>query len=291
MDGSWVILSLLSAFSLATSDAFAKKALEEGDEYLVAWLRLVFTLPLLLIAWFYVPLPRLDWHFFEAFFIALPVELVTVVLYIKALKVSPLSLTLPFLAITPVALIIASYFVLGEEVSMRGGAGIVLIAAGSYVLNIGRKKEGLLAPFRAIANERGSVLMILVALLYSITSSFGKMAITHSSPMFFGITYFTALTIFFTPVGLWKSRKHWRAYPWRRNLAGLGLCGLFYAIMVIAQMTAMSLTNVAYMISVKRISLLIGVFYGYLFFREESIRERFAGALLMFLGFVMVVAA
>jgi drug/metabolite transporter (DMT)-like permease len=291
MDHSWVYLSLLSAFSLATSDALAKKSLVGSNEYLVAWLRLVFTLPLLIITWFYVPLPPLDNQFYKAFLIALPIELITVVLYIKALKASPLSLTLPFLSITPVALIIASYVVLGEEVSACGGVGIFLIAAGSYILNIRRTKEGIWAPFRAIAKERGSVLMICVAVLYSVTSSFGKMAIEHSSPLFFGVTYFTALTLFFTPVGLWKARKEWRLFPWSRNLRNLLLCGLFYGIMVITQMTAMHLTNVAYMISVKRVSLLIGVVYGYLFFREGYIKERFTGALLMFTGFVLVVAA
>ncbi len=67
--------------------------------------------------------------------------------------------------------------------------------------------------------------------------------------------------------------------------------GLFYSIMVLTHMTAMKLTKVAYMISVKRVSLLIGLFYGYLFFREENIRSRFIGALLMFVGFLMVVNA
>lgn len=291
MSISWVFLSLVAAFSLATSDALAKRSLSGGNEYIVAWLRLVFTLPLLFMIWPYVPRPELDSQFYEAFLIALPVELVTVVLYIKALKASPLSLTLPFLAITPVALIIVSYAVLGEKVSLRGAAGILMIAAGSYVLNIRRTKEGIWGPFRAIAGEKGSMLMICVAVLYSITSSFGKMAIEHSSPLFFGVTYFTVLTIFFTPVGLWKARGQWNLLPWRRNLANLGLCGFFYGIMVITQMTAMNLTEVAYMISLKRFSLLIGVAYGYLFFREGNIRERFTGALMMFTGFVLVVAA
>lgn len=287
----WVLLSLLCAFSLATSDALAKRALEGSNEYLVAWLRLIFTLPLLLMVWFCLPMPPLDKEFYEAFLIALPVELVTVVLYIKALKASPLSLTMPFLAITPVALIIVSYVVLGEQVSLPGGAGILLIAAGSYVLNIGRTKEGILAPFRAIARERGSVLMIRVAVMYSITSSFGKMAIEHSSPLFFGVTYFVALTVLFTPIGLWKARSDWRLFPWGRNAVKLGIAGLLYGIMVLAQMTAMNITNVAYMISLKRVSLLISVVYGYLFFREGNMKERFTGAFLMFAGFVLVVAA
>jgi len=48
--------------------------------------------------------------------------------------------------------------------------------------------------------------MIAVALLYSITSSLGKMAITHSSPLFFGASYFIALNIAFLPIALLKGR-------------------------------------------------------------------------------------
>jgi len=90
MTNLWVVLSLISAFSLATSDALSKKALQGNNEYLVAWFRLVFTMPVLLVAMFFTPVPELDNDFYKAFCIALPLEIVTVILYIKALKLSPL---------------------------------------------------------------------------------------------------------------------------------------------------------------------------------------------------------
>src|SRR3989338_11016030 len=176
----WVIFALISAFTLATSDALTKKALRDSNEYLAAWFRLFFSLPLLVVILLFIPMPQLDKEFFRAFFIALPVELITIILYIKALKVSPLSLTLPFLALTPVFLIFISYFIVGEKVSFWGGMGIFLIAAGSYILNISEIKKGFFEPFRAVTKEKGSVFMICVALLYSFTASFGKKAIEHS---------------------------------------------------------------------------------------------------------------
>ena len=45
---AWVSLSLLSAFTLATSDALTKRALVRNNEYMVAFFRLIFTLPFLL---------------------------------------------------------------------------------------------------------------------------------------------------------------------------------------------------------------------------------------------------
>jgi uncharacterized membrane protein len=291
MTNLWVVLSLISAFSLATSDALSKKALQGNNEYLVAWFRLVFTMPVLLVAMFFTPVPELDNDFYKAFCIALPLEIVTVILYIKALKLSPLSLTLPFLSLTPFFLILNSYLILGEKVSFVGGAGIIMIVSGSYVLNVGEISNGFLGPLKAIRKERGSLLMICVALLYSLTSSFGKIAIEHSSPVFFGLTYFIALNIIFAPIGFLMGKRDFGVFLKEGKFRSMVIPGFFYSIMVLTHMTAMKLTKVAYMISVKRVSLLIGLFYGYMFFKEENIRSRFVGALLMFVGFLMVVNA
>jgi len=168
MDNLWVLLALTSAFTLATSDALTKKALAYNNEYIVAWLRLVFSLPLLFIIFIFIPIPELDREFYIAFCFSLPLEIVSIVLYIKALRLSPLSLTLPFLSLTPVFLIFFSYIILGERVSLLGGVGILFIAIGSYTLNIHKIREGIFEPFKAIINEKGSVLMIGVALIYSV---------------------------------------------------------------------------------------------------------------------------
>jgi len=291
MPCTWVFLALISAFTLATSDALTKKALAHINEYLVAWFRLLFSIPLLLLLWIFVPVPKLDIEFYKAFALALPLEIIAIVLYIKALGISPLSLTLPFLSLTPVFLILVSYLIIGEKVSFHGGIGIIFLATGSYTLNLHEMRKGVFQPFRAITKEKGSVLMIGVALIYSITSSLGKMAIEHSSPLFFGITYFTAVTIIFAPIALWFGRDELKSFISGRQFKGLLLPGIFYSVMIASHMIAISLAKVAYMISVKRTSLIIGVVYGYFLFKEKNIRERLLGTALMFIGFVMIVTA
>ena len=287
----WVILSLTSAFFLATSDALAKRAVENENEYLVALFRMLFTLPVLALTLLLVPWPKIDADFYRAFFIALPFELITIILYIKALKHSPLSLTMPFLALTPVFLIAVSFFVLGEKVSFIGGSGIFFIAAGSYLLNIDGFRKGLLEPVRAVWRERGSLYMIGVALLYSITSSMGKKAIEHSSPLFFAASYFIVLNIVLLPIALFMGRDDLKTFLQKKRYRNLFAPGIFYAFMVITHMSAMKLTKVAYMISIKRTSLLMAVLYGHFLFREENIRGRFFAAAIMFAGFVLVVTA
>lgn len=291
MSYTWVFLSFISAFTLATSDVLTKKALTRSNEYLVAWFRLLFSLPLLLLLFLFIPIPKLDSEFYKAFALALPLEIIAMVFYIKALRISPLSLTLPFLSLTPVFLILVSFLILGEKVSLKGGIGIAFLAAGSYTLNIHEIRKGIVEPFKAITKEKGSLLMIGVALIYSITSSLGKMAIEHSSPLFFGATYFIVLTIVFTPIALIMGRNDIKKFIQAKQYKSLYFPGLFYSIMIASHMIAISLTKVAYMISLKRTSLIIGIIYGYFLFKEKNIKERFSGALLMFIGFVMIVTA
>ncbi|RMG72662.1 MAG: EamA/RhaT family transporter [Nitrospirae bacterium] len=286
----WILLTLASAFSLATSDALTKRVLNRENELMVAWLRLLFSLPLLILIFPFIDLPETDWQFWSAFLSALPLEILALILYVKALRLSPMSLTLPFLSLTPLFLIITSRLLIGERVSMQGAAGILLIVTGSYTLNISSIKNGLLEPVRAIFRERGSVYMILVSFIYSITSTLGKIGVQHSSPVFFGTTYFMAVTLALTPF-VYLKLKGGITERLKRDWKLVILPGLFFGLMILTHMFAIEVAKVSYMISLKRTSLLIGSLYGFLFFGEKRVLERLLGAVLMFSGLVLIVNA
>src|SRR3972149_2767382 len=94
----------------------------------------------------------------------------------------------------------------GERPGKFGFIGILLVTAGAYLLHVHTTYKGILEPFRAIGRERGSVLMIIVAFIYSITSNLGKMAIQHSSPVFFGCVYPLILGAVLFPFMKYKSK-------------------------------------------------------------------------------------
>jgi drug/metabolite transporter (DMT)-like permease len=282
----WLFLAVLAAFSLATADALTKKHFSRLSAYEMGITRLTYTLPWLVIALFFIPWPCLDRTFFLAFGAALPLEVLAFLCYMRAIKISPLSLTLPFLAFTPVFIILTGRLILGETVTGLGIAGILCIVAGAYSLNLSQARTGVLEPFRAIFREPGSVLMLLVSFIYSITSTLGKLAVLHSNPYFFGVSYYMVLALLmlsFLPLA-----KNARAENLLKNpRAGL-MVGTFMAIMVISHMLAISLVEAAYMIAVKRTSLLFGVLYGAWLFREAKITERLAGALIMMVGVLII---
>ena len=169
-----------------------------------------------------------------------------------------------------------------------GGAGIALIALGGYTLNLSALRAGFLEPFRAIARERGSLFMLIIALIYSMTSAFGKIGVDHSSAPFFGATYFCALAVCMLPIIARRSGKGRFFELLRSNVRIALLPALFDATATLSHFYAVSMSNVAYMIAVKRTSLLFGVLYGFLLFGERNIRERLLGAVLMFIGFVLI---
>ncbi|MBI5343905.1 MAG: hypothetical protein HZB83_00970 [Deltaproteobacteria bacterium] len=65
--------------------------------------------------------------------------------------------------------------------------------------------------------------------------------------------------------------------------------GLFTAVMIMSHFVAINMTQVSYLISVKRTSLIFSVLYGKLLFYEVNIRERLLGSAVMLAGVVLIV--
>jgi drug/metabolite transporter (DMT)-like permease len=288
MEKIWMLPALIAALSGGTTDAFTKKALQLHDEYIIGWIRQLVVVLLLLPGLLFIPIPPLGEAFYLACFLALPLEVIAYISYMRAIKISPLSLTIPFLSLTPISLIIIPYVMLGEKVSLWGGFGILLIALGSYTLNLKEVRRGVLAPIQAIGKEPGSLLMIVVALIYGFTNTFGKQAINASSALFFAATYNVAFFIVLSPVIFMAVRKRAQGRLVKEALRSSILPGFFAAVTVLFYTAAIGLTNVAYANTVCRLSLLVAVVYGHFLFKESGFGERLAGAALMLVGFMII---
>jgi len=286
----WLGLTLLSAFCLATADAVTKRYL---SHYRPADLVLVrFGVPglLLLPLLFLQDWPELTLRFWEWVAALLPLEILAMWLYMRAIRDCPLSLTLPYLAFTPVFNIVTGYLILGESVSGRGVAGIALVVCGAWLLNrnVARngRWSGIFAPFRAIIRERGSRLMLGTAVIYSLTSVLGKGALQYVTPGFFGPFYYILLAVTTSVVFASRRSPDWKAAV--RNLRAYLLVGIFMAGMVLAHFYAIEHVEVAYMIAVKRTSLLFGMLYGAWLFRETGLAGNLVAGLLMVAGVYLI---
>lgn len=280
----WFSLAIITAIALATADALSKKSLQNTEDAVIVWVREGYALPFLAVGFLFIPMPSLDAKFWLAVAALLPLEITALVLYVKAIRVSPLSLSVPFMALSPLFILFFAFIFLGETPSATGLAGIGLIVTGAYLLNASAGKEGALGPIRAAIREKGAVLMAIVSLIYAVTSTLGKVAVEHSSPVFFGFFYPFILTMIMT-VYLASRGKLALVFSRPRKFVLIGLCT---SIMIITHFLAISLAQVALVISVKRTSLIWSVLYGALLFKETNIRERLLGSAVMAAGVALI---
>src|SRR5208283_3913160 len=110
----WLILTCCAALAVSTRDALIKKYLSDLNSYEMVLCPLLLGLPLFIAGLLLIEIPHLDAVFWVSSAAALPLEALALLLYMEAIRVSPLSLTIPFLAFTPV-FILATGAVLLQE--------------------------------------------------------------------------------------------------------------------------------------------------------------------------------
>jgi len=113
---------------------------------------------------------------------ALGLNVAANVTFVRAVQLSPLSLTIPYLSLTPVFTAVFAVPLVGETPSVLQSVGIGVVVAGALLLHAGNPDSpGPSGLLRAYLKERGSVLMSLVALMWSLTGPLDKLALGHAS--------------------------------------------------------------------------------------------------------------
>lgn len=208
------------------------------------------------------------------------------VMYLTAVKISPLSLTIPYLAFTPALLLVSAWVILGELPSALGVAGVVLVTLGAYLLQR-QPNATWLAPLRALRSERGSVMMLLVSLLWALTASFDKLALRWVPPAFYGAIGLGLIGTTLLAYCLVRDRP---ALAAARPKLGLFFAGaLVGAVALYAQYESFDYLFVSYTIAIKRAGMLLSVLIGWAFFQEQNLRQRFLGASVMAGGVLLIV--
>ena len=198
----WFLFAFLTAFFQSIRDLFNKTKLREFDEYIVTLSMTFFTAVGLSLLLFFLEIPPLGNNFWPALFASGTLNALSLTMYVRAIKYYDLSLVTPITAFTPLFLLITSPLIVGEFPQKMGLIGVVLIVAGSYILNLKEKERGYFAPWRSLFTNPGSRLALLVAFIWSITSNIDKVGIQNSSPIFWATCVYFWISILLLPVVL-----------------------------------------------------------------------------------------
>jgi uncharacterized membrane protein len=85
------------------------------------------------------------------------------------------------------------------------------------------------------------------------------------------------------------SQKKFNKEKMKSAKVDLFLVSLFTTGSYLFHYIALSLTLVAYVVSIKRISSVIAVLLGYYFLNEPNVRQRLFGSIIMFLGVMLII--
>lgn len=259
------------------------------------------------------------------------INIITSYLYNRSIQISTLSATVPFLSFTPAFLLVVGFLVLGEVPSFWGVVGILIAVMGGFWLQISNsmitsasmqshkeayqqaQSEGitttaavdiLLHPSHA---SKGSMYMIAVSFLWSISNAFDKIGVSNSSPLVYGafIQVIVAVGSFIlhklrvgendgltshaslgaTKDHHEKKRKPSKPIPWRLVfLAGITSVVSYYINLIATQHL-----EVSYVIAIKRSGCIWSVLLGKLLFQEKNLRQKLPSIFFMVVGVLCIV--
>jgi uncharacterized membrane protein len=195
---------------------------------------------------------------------------------------------MPMLSFTPVFLILTSWPILGELPTALGIIGIFVIVFGSYVLNSKKNEKTILDPIKYIFKHKGSLYMLGVAVLFSLTGNYAKIVLENSDFLFGTALTFLLMGFIFLVLSFFNSKNR------ITNIKKDAFWDVIFA--AAASALSLALVNIAlgmqivpYVISIKRLSIVFAVIYGDIVFREKNFSRRIVGALIMLVGVLLIV--
>ena len=208
----------------------------------------------------------------------------------KALKLSAISLVTALWKVSLLILLGMAYVSIGEAPSALGVAGVLLSAAGVYLLNVSRARISPWAPLTTLVTDHGQRWTLVAAVFYAPSVITIKQAILASNTAVGTFGTYLAASLIMTPIALATSARHFGAVA--RHGKEFVALGLFAALTTLSQGYAYTLTLSSYVEAVKQIEILFAMAVGVLAFGEaQRVRESALGAIVMLLGMVLLALA
>ena len=286
----WLLLALAAALFQVLRNTVMKRLGHALDEYINVWGRFTFLLPFALATCVVGGFPTLKpgfWSWCLAFGVC---QTLSTLALSKALKLSEISLVTALWKVSLLILLGMAWVTIGEHPSALGVAGVLLSAAGVYLLNIRRARLSPWAPLAVLVTDRGQRYTLLAALFYAPSVITIKQAILASNAAMGTFGGYLVASMLVSVLALRTSARHFRAVPrhWKEFVA----LGLFAALTTILQGKAYTMTLSSYVEAVKQVEILFAMAVGVFVFGEaQRVRESAVGALAMLAGMILLALA
>ncbi|MFH1820592.1 MAG: DMT family transporter [Candidatus Nealsonbacteria bacterium] len=134
--------------------------------------------------------------------------------------------------------------------------------------------------------DGAALLALLASFIWSISASMTKVAVQEANPITFLIWLQLISALILVTLIYFKSDQKFDGIKdkWKYLLP----IGLFSALTLLPQITALTLNMVPYIISLKRTSALFSVVLGIIVFKERNIKPKLFGAVIIIIGVFLI---
>ena len=282
---SGYFFAILTGIFWGLQGTFGKVLGKKLSPPVLTWGMFTFTLPFMILVVAVEGVPPIVWNdFLWSTAMSFTVNIIAWNVFFYALQISDLSHNMPFTAFTPLFLIPVAFVLLGELPDEKGIAGILLIILSGYGIHL--QSANLLQPFRNLVKNKGSLLVLFVAMIWSLSATAEKVAVLSSSQAFYGLTINLLLSLAYTPYIFLVKKTGFRQIT--KNVYALVLLGFISGLLLIFQFTALKYLLVSYVIAFKRAGIVVSVLLGILLYKEKNPVKNLSFTILMVLGVFLI---
>lgn len=286
-----ILLVLLSAAMHAFRNFFNKKALDK--QAFVWWYEvfgLIFFTPLFLFTLFgegtntHISIAFIFFsgfgHFIYWYFLA------------KALEKGDLSLIYPIMRSSPALVLIFSITILGENVSVLGVTGILLVVIGVYTINMeSLVLSELFRPFGTVTRDRAIQFAFLTLFSAAGYTLVDKIAVSQMHPVIFAYVYpWISLSLFTGYIFKAKSKGILKK-EWVLHKGSILVCGVLSIFGYFLILLAFTMERMSYVAGLRQLSIVFAVLLGGHLLKEKNKKIRIASSIIIFIGAYLITVA
>jgi transporter family protein len=285
-----LLYSTLTGLTLAAFYMLNKRVAHAGRPMLIIFWIFAAHLPVF-VAWALMAMPlRVTPLYFLPGVAVIALTVAGNLLTIRALSLSPFSLVVPVLGLSPVFASLIGIPLLHEWPSATQWLGICLAVLGVLWLYAPPEKPwNILAFWPAFVRERGAVPITLAALMWAICAPMDKLALRQADAQFHALFVFIgfvlALGTGLAVGGEFRTQSVDRA-AWKLLALTGGIGGVSYGL----QLTALQYAAAGPFEAIKRVmNQLLALAFGYILFHEKITKPKLIGIGILCVGVPLIV--
>lgn len=216
------------------------------------------------------------------------ISIISAFLFLKALSISELGLSIPLLSFSPLFSTILSSIILDENLQKLQYFGIGLIIFGTIILySRSFSIPDIFKSLTYIVKNKGARYMILVSLIWSLTPILDKICFKYSSMNIHGFIQSFGILIVLVMINRESFFDDLQSI--RDSFFIICITMLVGTIATIFQFFAISLTFVSIMESIKRsVGQVLSVIFGTIYFNERITYQKILGVTILSLGVFVI---